>query len=112
MQKPIPINFRLNSVQFDWASEATLAKNAEYASREYLLVGSQETSVSGSQISDPGISENDSIKVAEEESTSDSAISFSQAQRLVSLFFALCAKVGRHVHSIEVQDSRILNTRN
>ncbi|KAL2471518.1 symplekin [Abeliophyllum distichum] len=55
-------------------------------------VGSQETSVSGSQISDPGISENDSIKVAEEESTSDSAISFSQAQRLVSLFFALCAK--------------------
>ncbi|CAI9775880.1 unnamed protein product [Fraxinus pennsylvanica] len=54
-------------------------------------VGSQETSVSVSQISDPGVSENDTIKVAEE-STSDSAISFSQAQRLVSLFFALCAK--------------------
>ncbi|KAL2506862.1 Alkaline-phosphatase-like family protein [Abeliophyllum distichum] len=32
MQKPIPINFRLNSVQFDRASVATLAKNAEYAS--------------------------------------------------------------------------------
>lgn len=58
-------------------------------------MGSQETSVSGSQISDPGVSENDTIKVAEE-SSSDSAISFSQAQRLVSLFFALCAKVGWH----------------
>ncbi|XP_022849590.1 uncharacterized protein LOC111371695 isoform X1 [Olea europaea var. sylvestris] len=54
-------------------------------------VGSQETSVSGSQILHPGVSENDTIKAAEE-STSDSAISFSQAQRLISLFFALCAK--------------------
>ncbi|XP_022869399.1 symplekin-like, partial [Olea europaea var. sylvestris] len=59
---------------------------------KFSQVGSQETSVSGSQISDPGISENDTIKVAEDDSTSDSAISFSQSQQLLSLFFALCAK--------------------
>ncbi|CAA2983276.1 symplekin isoform X1 [Olea europaea subsp. europaea] len=73
------------------ASETGLSQSVSYKQR-IGQVGSQETSVSGSQISDPGISENDTIKVAEDDSTSDSAISFSQSQQLLSLFFALCAK--------------------
>lgn len=51
--------------------------------------GSQETSISGSQFSEPGTSENDSMKGAQ----SDSSVSFAEAQRLISLFFALCIKV-------------------
>lgn len=36
MQKPIPIIFKLNSVQLDRASAATLSKNMEYASDRLL----------------------------------------------------------------------------
>ncbi|KAL6973604.1 5'-adenylylsulfate reductase 3, chloroplastic, partial [Sarracenia purpurea var. burkii] len=50
--------------------------------------GSQETSISGSQFSKPGTSENDFMKGAQ----SDSSVSFAEAQRLISLFFALCTK--------------------
>ncbi|KAL6979654.1 adenylyl-sulfate reductase (glutathione) [Sarracenia purpurea var. burkii] len=50
--------------------------------------GSQETSISGSQFSEPGTSENDFMKGAQ----SDSSVSFAEAQRLISLFFALCTK--------------------
>lgn len=55
-------------------------------------VGSQETSVSDSQISDSGNSENDSTRnhpVAQGTPT----VSLLEAQRLISLFFALCTKV-------------------
>ncbi|KAK4353272.1 hypothetical protein RND71_028790 [Anisodus tanguticus] len=54
--------------------------------------GNQEASVSGSQISEPGFSENDSVKCAASDSKSDSELSLAQAQRLISLFFALCTK--------------------
>lgn len=54
--------------------------------------GSQETSVSGSQFSEPGTSENDSLKGAQSDSQTDSSVSFAEAQRLISLFFALCTK--------------------
>nr|GMD96462.1 Symplekin like [Ipomoea batatas] len=60
--------------------------------RKEVEVGSQETSVSGSQSSDTGISENDSLRGSQFDSQSDSALSSAQAQRLVSLFFALCTK--------------------
>ncbi|XP_059634492.1 uncharacterized protein LOC132276874 isoform X2 [Cornus florida] len=53
--------------------------------------GSQETSISGSQISEPA-SENDSVKGAQSDSRIDSSVSFAQAQRLISLLFALCTK--------------------
>ncbi|EXC01150.1 hypothetical protein L484_025526 [Morus notabilis] len=55
------------------------------------VVGSQETSVSDSQISDSGNSETDSTRnrpVAQSTST----VSLLEAQRLISLFFALCTK--------------------
>ncbi|KAK2981724.1 hypothetical protein RJ640_005976, partial [Escallonia rubra] len=55
-------------------------------------VGSQETSISGSQISEPGPSENDSVKGVQSDFQSDSSVSFAQAQRHISLFFALCTK--------------------
>uniref|UniRef100_A0A5B6YLP6 Symplekin n=1 Tax=Davidia involucrata TaxID=16924 RepID=A0A5B6YLP6_DAVIN len=54
--------------------------------------GSQETSISGSQISEPGTSENDSVKGPQSDSQIDSSVSFAQAQCLISLFFALCTK--------------------
>ncbi|GFS44111.1 hypothetical protein Acr_00g0088530 [Actinidia rufa] len=50
--------------------------------------GSQETSISGSQFSEPGTSENDSMKGAQ----SETSVSSAEAQRLISLFFALCTK--------------------
>lgn len=54
-------------------------------------VGSQETSVSGSQISDAGSSENGSAKTPLA-SPKQSAVSVSEAKRHSSLFFALCTK--------------------
>lgn len=56
-------------------------------------VGSQETSISGSQVSEPGTFEMDSVKGGQPISHSLSTISFPEAQRLTSLFFALCTKV-------------------
>ncbi|KAI8003404.1 hypothetical protein LOK49_LG08G00889 [Camellia lanceoleosa] len=41
--------------------------------------GSQETSVSGSQFSEPGTSENDSLKGAQSDSQTDSSVSFAEA---------------------------------
>lgn len=55
-------------------------------------VGSQETSVSGSQNSEPGASESDSTRAAQQTSQSIPTVSLSQAQRQMSLFFALCTK--------------------
>ncbi|RVW56247.1 hypothetical protein CK203_092253 [Vitis vinifera] len=53
--------------------------------------GSLETSVSGSQISEPGTSENDPMK-GSQSVQNISTVEFHQAQRLISLFFALCTK--------------------
>ncbi|KAK6116189.1 hypothetical protein DH2020_008458 [Rehmannia glutinosa] len=55
-------------------------------------VESAETSISGSQVSDPGISENDAVKGVQDASLNDSSNIFSQAHSVMSLFFALCTK--------------------
>ncbi|KAF9608576.1 hypothetical protein IFM89_010008 [Coptis chinensis] len=55
-------------------------------------VGGQETSVSGSQNSETGASENDSMRGPQQVLQSFSNVSVSQAQRRMSLFFALCTK--------------------
>ncbi|XP_016458952.1 uncharacterized protein LOC107782573 isoform X2 [Nicotiana tabacum] len=62
--------------------------------------GNQEASVSGSQISEPGLSENDSVKSAVSDSQFDSELSFAQAQRLISLYFALCTKKFSLLHLV------------
>ncbi|PON68287.1 Symplekin/Pta [Parasponia andersonii] len=56
------------------------------------MVGSLETSVSDSQISDSGNSENDSTRKGHPVRNSTSTMSLLDAQRLISLFFALCSK--------------------
>lgn len=56
-------------------------------------VGSQETSVSGSQISESGNSENNSTSQAHLVSQSSTTMSLSEVQRAISLYFALCTKV-------------------
>lgn len=56
-------------------------------------MGSQETSVSGSQISEPGTSENDSAMGTHSDSQIDLSMSPAKAQQHLSLFFALCTKV-------------------
>uniref|UniRef100_A0A251IQD5 Symplekin n=1 Tax=Manihot esculenta TaxID=3983 RepID=A0A251IQD5_MANES len=55
-------------------------------------VGSQETSVSGSQVSDTGNGETNTTKSAQLVVQSVSTMSLSEAQRLISLFFALCTQ--------------------
>ncbi|KAF2323897.1 hypothetical protein GH714_003802 [Hevea brasiliensis] len=55
-------------------------------------VGSQETSVSGSQLSDTGNCETNTARGAQGVVQSASTMSLSEAQRLVSLFFALCTQ--------------------
>ncbi|CAN4092268.1 unnamed protein product [Withania somnifera] len=62
--------------------------------------GNQEASVSGSQISEPGFSENDYVKCAASDFQSDSELSLAQAQRLISLFFALCTKKFSLLHLV------------
>lgn len=53
---------------------------------------SQETSVGGSQVSDPGTSENDSMKSSQPTLHGSSTLSLSEAERHISLLFALCMK--------------------
>ncbi|KAM3305159.1 symplekin [Capsicum chacoense] len=62
--------------------------------------GNQEASVSGSQMSEPGFAENDYVKSAASDSQSDSELSLAQAQRLISLFFALCTKKYSLLHLV------------
>ncbi|KAG5541930.1 hypothetical protein RHGRI_021681 [Rhododendron griersonianum] len=69
-------------------SDIKLAPSVSTEQRTEGERGSQETSISGSQFSEPGTSENDPMKGAQ----SDSSVSFAEAQRLISLFFALCIK--------------------
>ncbi|KAA8528405.1 hypothetical protein F0562_035760 [Nyssa sinensis] len=73
-------------------SDIQLSQSGTIEQRTEGERGSQETSISGSQISEPGTSENDSMKGVPSDSQSDSSVSFAQAQRLISLFFALCTK--------------------
>ncbi|XP_058080830.1 uncharacterized protein LOC131228998 isoform X2 [Magnolia sinica] len=73
--------------------EKTHAGSNELSSEAY--VGNQETSVSGSQNSEPGASESDSMKGVQPASQSAPTMFLSQAQRKMSLFFALCTKKPR-----------------
>ncbi|XP_022940451.1 symplekin isoform X2 [Cucurbita moschata] len=56
---------------------------------------SQETSVCGSQVSDPGTSENDSMRSSQPTVRGSSTSSLSEAERHISLLFALCVKKPR-----------------
>ncbi|KAL0368880.1 UNVERIFIED_CONTAM: Symplekin [Sesamum calycinum] len=58
----------------------------------YKTVESAETSISGSQASDPEISQNDNTKGVQNASLDDTSIPSLQAYSLMSLFFALCTK--------------------
>ncbi|KAI3987574.1 hypothetical protein MKX01_021486 [Papaver californicum] len=55
-------------------------------------VGVQETSISGSQTSDPGVPESELVKDLQPVLQTVPNVSLSQAQRCMSLFFALCTK--------------------
>ncbi|XP_040998005.1 symplekin-like [Juglans microcarpa x Juglans regia] len=55
-------------------------------------VESQETSTSGSQVSEPGPSDNNFSRGMQSLLPNTSTMSLSEAQRLISLFFALCTK--------------------
>lgn len=59
----------------------------------FLKLRNQETSISGSQISEDGTSEIDFTKGAQSTFQNVPTVSMSQAQRFISLFFALCTKV-------------------
>lgn len=79
--------------------------DAEYSQSGSLVqrtgeTGNQEASVSGSQISEPGFLENDSVKPAASDYQSDSELSLAQAQRLISLYFALCTKKFSLLHLV------------
>ncbi|KAG7942391.1 hypothetical protein I3843_16G099700 [Carya illinoinensis] len=55
-------------------------------------VESQETSTSGSQVSEPGPSDNNFSRGMQSLLRNTSTVSLPEAQRLISLFFALCTK--------------------
>ncbi|KAI3760736.1 hypothetical protein L1987_51135 [Smallanthus sonchifolius] len=68
--------------------DAELSVSGANEQRTEGQMGSQETSVSGSQISEPGTSENGSAMGPQY----DSSMSPAQAQQYLSLYFALCTK--------------------
>ncbi|KAK9163503.1 hypothetical protein Syun_004405 [Stephania yunnanensis] len=72
--------------------EISQAGAAERVAEDNILDGGQETSVSGSQNSEPGASESDSVKGTQQVVPNVSNMSLSHAQRCTSLFFALCTK--------------------
>ncbi|XP_022977156.1 uncharacterized protein LOC111477314 isoform X1 [Cucurbita maxima] len=53
---------------------------------------SQETSICGSQVSDPGTSEDNSTRSSQPTVHASSTLSLSEAERHISLLFALCVK--------------------
>ncbi|XP_047947656.1 uncharacterized protein LOC125193807 isoform X2 [Salvia hispanica] len=74
------------------SSDALLSESANSDRRIGGQVESAETSTSASQVSEPGISPDETMKGVQDASLDDSSNIFSQAHRLMSLFFALCAK--------------------
>nr|XP_043635426.1 symplekin isoform X1 [Erigeron canadensis] len=73
-------------------SDAGLSMSGLDEQRTEGQMGSQETSISGSQISEPGTSENDFALGGQSNSQNDLSMSPAQAQQHLSLFFALCTK--------------------
>ncbi|KAG6409207.1 hypothetical protein SASPL_132241 [Salvia splendens] len=74
------------------SSDSLLLESANSDRRIGGQVESAETSTSGSQVPKPGISPNETMKGVQDAPLDDSSNIFSQAHRLMSLFFALCAK--------------------
>ncbi|KAF3956396.1 hypothetical protein CMV_018470 [Castanea mollissima] len=72
-------------------SDIELSQSGSSKQRVEGEVESQETSTSGSQVSEPGTSENDSVRSAQP-LVRNTSMSLHEAQRLISLFFALCTK--------------------
>ncbi|KAI3460094.1 hypothetical protein Pfo_016757 [Paulownia fortunei] len=72
-------------------SDSLLSQSAD-SEKRIGEIESAETSISGSQVSEPGISQNDTVKGILDASLNDSSVIFSQAHSLMSLFFALCTK--------------------
>lgn len=70
-------------------SDNMLSQSEDTVQRTERELGSNETSTSGSQLSEPGTAENESAK---SDLQSDALVSFAQAQQHISLFFALCTK--------------------
>lgn len=81
----------LLSVVEQHASDIKPSQSVSTDQREGEVV-SQEVSVSGSQVSETGNCENDSMKGAQPLVQSVSTMSFPEVQRHISLFFALCTK--------------------
>ncbi|KAL1534253.1 hypothetical protein AAHA92_30454 [Salvia divinorum] len=84
-------NMFLSAVD-QYSSDSLLSESANSDRRIGGQVESAETSTSGSQVSEPEISPNETMKGVQDASLDDSSTIFSQAHRLMSLFFALCAK--------------------
>lgn len=59
----------------------------------FFQIGSEKTSLSDSEVSDAVASDTESARGTQAPGQS-SSVSFPEAQRLISLFFALCTKVG------------------
>jgi symplekin len=85
------INYIAEDVE-QFATNMLLSAVGSTAQKTEAEIGDQETSTSGSQISEAGNSENDPAKGPQSDSQSDSSVSFADAQRHISLFFALCIK--------------------
>lgn len=81
----------LLSVVEQHASDIKPSQSVSTDQREGEVV-SQEVSVSGSQVSETGNCENDSMKGAQPLVQSVLTMSFPEVQRHISLFFALCTK--------------------
>ncbi|XP_011016955.1 PREDICTED: uncharacterized protein LOC105120456 isoform X1 [Populus euphratica] len=81
----------LLSVVEQHASDIKPSQSVSTDQREGEVI-SQEVSVSGSQVSETGNCENDSMKGAQPLVHSVSTMSFPEVQRHISLFFALCTK--------------------
>lgn len=81
----------LLSVVEQHASDIKPSQSVSTDQREGEVV-SQEVSVSGSEVSETGNCENDSMKGAQPLVQSVSTMSFPEVQRHISLFFALCTK--------------------
>ncbi|KAL8225457.1 hypothetical protein R6Q57_018014 [Mikania cordata] len=73
-------------------SDAELSISEANEPRTEGQLGSQETSTSSSQISEPRVSENGSATGPQSDLQSDASMSLAQAQHHLPLFFALCTK--------------------
>ncbi|GMY17490.1 symplekin isoform X1 [Fagus crenata] len=80
-------------------SDTELSQSVSSKQRVEGVVESQETSTSGSQVSEPGTSENDSVRGVQP-LVRNTSMSLPEAQRFISLFFALCTKKPSHLQLV------------